>query len=197
THVGQSMVRAGIENWLKGLMRFLDPRRVQVVKCIATAAEDVDPGVLREMQVPVEVGGAACVRQAARESDVLLCWGPRELGKWLTHDRPRLCVFVAHGEGHWTRQLLEGCAPVVDHIIAVSRRVKERVVDGLPATIIPNGVDTAHLARTRTESSTREALGFGPNDFVLGYVGRFSHEKRPHLLVDAVARLPHSFTALF
>src|SRR5262245_65718554 len=74
THVGQSMVRAGIESWLKGLMRFLDPRRVQVVKCIATAPEEVDPAVIAELRVPVEVGGADCVRRAARECDVLLCW---------------------------------------------------------------------------------------------------------------------------
>src|SRR5205814_830507 len=75
--------------------------------------------------------------------------------------------------------------------------VKERVADGLPATIIPNGVDTAHLARTRPETSARQALGFRPSDFVLGYIGRFSDEKRPHLLIDAVARLPEHFKALF
>jgi glycosyltransferase involved in cell wall biosynthesis len=181
THVGQSMVRAGIENWLKGLMRFLNPRRVQVVKCIATAVEEVDPAVLSEMGVPVEIGGAECVRRAARETDVLLCWGPRDLGEWLAQDRPKLCVFVAHGEGYWTRHILEGCAQVVDHIIAVSRRAQERVADVLPATVIPNGVDTIHLARTRPEFSAREELGFRHEDFVLGYVGRFSDEKRPHL----------------
>lgn len=197
THVGQSMVRAGIENWLKGLMRFLDRRRVQVVKCIATAANEIDPSVAAEMGVPVEVGGADCVRRAAHDSDVLLCWGPRDLGQWLAPLPPKLCVFVAHGEGYWTRQILEGCKPVIDHVIAVSRRVKDRVADGLPTTVIPNGVDLAHLARTRPSAAVREELGFQSDDFVLGYVGRFSDEKRPHLLVDAVARLPAPFKALF
>ncbi len=197
THVGQSMVRAGIENWLKGLMRFLDHRRVQVVKCIATAADEIDPSVAAEMGVPVEVGGAACVRRAARDSDVLLCWGPRDLGQWLARVPPRLCVFVAHGEGYWTRQILEGCTPVIDHVVAVSQRVKESVADGLPTTVIPNGVDQAQLARTRPAVAVRAELGLQPGDFVLGYVGRFSDEKRPHLLVDAVARLPAPFKALF
>ncbi len=197
THVGQSLVRAGIENWLKGLMRFLDRRRVQVVKCIATAADEIDPSVAAEMGVPVEVGGADCVRRAARDSDVLLCWGPRDLGQWLAPVPPRLCVFVAHGEGYWTRQILEGCKPVIDHVVAVSRRVKECVADGLPTTVILNGVDQAHLARTRPAAAVRAGLGFGADDFVLGYVGRFSDEKRPHLLVDAVARLPAPFKALF
>jgi glycosyltransferase involved in cell wall biosynthesis len=197
THVGQSMVRAGIENWLKGLMRFLDRRRVQVVRCIATAANEIDPSVAAEMGVPVEAGGADCVRAAARDSDVLLCWGPRDLGNWLAPARPRLCVFVAHGEGYWTRHILEGCKPVIDHVVAVSRRVKDAVADGLPTTIIPNGVDLAQLARTRPAAAVRAGLGFRADDFVLGYIGRFSDEKRPHLLVDAVARLPVPFKALF
>lgn len=197
THVGQSMVRAGIECWLKGLLRFLDRRRVQVVKCIATAANEIDPSVAAEMGVPVEVGGADCVRRAAHDSDVLLCWGPRDLGQWLAARPPKLCVFVAHGEGYWTRQILEGCKPVIDHVIAVSRRVKDSVAAGLPTTVIPNGVDLAHLARTRPAVAVRQELGFQADDFVLGYVGRFSDEKRPHLLVEAVARLPAPFKALF
>jgi glycosyltransferase involved in cell wall biosynthesis len=197
THVGQSMVRAGIESWLKGLLRFLDRRRVQVVKCVATAADEIDASVAAEMGVPVEVGAADCVRRAARDSDVLLCWGPRDLGRWLAPAPPKLCVFVAHGEGYWTRQILEGCKPVIDHVIAVSRRVKDCVADGLPTTVIPNGIDLARLARTRPAAAVREALGFRADDFVLGYVGRFSDEKRPHLLVDAVARLPAPFKALF
>src|SRR5579885_2543737 len=79
THVGQSMLRAGIENWLKDLVRFLDRRRVQMVRCIATSENEIDPSVVAEMGAPVEVGGADCVRRAARDSDVLLCWGPPEL----------------------------------------------------------------------------------------------------------------------
>jgi hypothetical protein len=197
THVGQSMVRAGIENWLKGLIRFLDPGRVRVVKCVATAADEVDPGLIAEMGVPVEVGGAEVVRRAARDSDVLLCWGPRQLGEWLAPARPGLCVVVAHGEGPWTRQIIDGCAPVADHVVAVSRRVEGRLPPALPTTVIPNGVDTAHLARTRPAAAVREALGFRPGDFVIGYVGRFSDEKRPHLVAQAVARLPPPFKALF
>jgi glycosyltransferase involved in cell wall biosynthesis len=197
THVGQSMLRAGIENWLKDLVRFLDRRRVQMVRCIATITSEIDPSVVAEMGAPVEVGGADCVRRAARDSDVLLCWGPPELGQWLADLPPRLCVFVAHGEGWWTRHLLDGCKPVLDHVIAVSSRVKDRVTDGFPTTIIPNGIDLGRLARTRPAAVVREELGFQADDFVLGYVGRFSGEKRAHLLIDAVARLPASFKALF
>ncbi len=109
-HVGQSMVRAGIEQWLKGLVRFLDPRRVRVERCIVTASIYVDPGVAAEIGVPVDVGQGDAIREAARECDVILCWGPHDLGAWIADCRPGLCVFVAHGEGDFTRYLLDGCA---------------------------------------------------------------------------------------
>jgi glycosyltransferase involved in cell wall biosynthesis len=67
----------------------------------------------------------------------------------------------------------------------------------VPTTVIPNGVDSAHLARSQPVTAVRESLGFRPGDFVLGYVGRFSDEKRPHLVAQAVARLPPNFKALF
>jgi hypothetical protein len=65
---------------------------------------------------------------------------------------------------------------VADHIVAVSRRVEERIATGLPTTVIPNGVDTALLARTRPAATVRAALGFHASDFIIGYVGRFSDE---------------------
>lgn len=195
-HVGPSMVRAGIEQWLKGLSGSMDPGRVKLVRCIATQPGYLDPAVAAELGVPVTEGREEEVRQAARECDILLCWGPTELGGWLADGRPKLCVFVAHGEAGWTRRMLEGCRPVVDHVVAVSRRVVQGACEGFPTTVIPNGVDTAHLARTSSRSETRRRLGFGPDDFVLGYVGRFSPEKRAHVLIEAVAKLPHRFKAL-
>jgi glycosyltransferase involved in cell wall biosynthesis len=196
-HVGQSLVRVGgIETSLKGLGRFFDKRRVQLVKCIVTPTQNFDPAAAADMGVPVEVGGIECVRKAAREADVLLCWGPRELGTWLADCRPRLCVFVAHGEGPWTRWILEGSKPIIDHVVAVSKRVRDTVCNGFATTVIPNGVDSSHLAQSRSRACVREALGFRRGDFVLGFVGRFSREKRAHLVIDAVARLPRRFKAL-
>ncbi len=197
THVGPCMLRGGAETWLQGLVRFLDPARVRVVRCLVTDPGLIDPRVSAEIGVPVEVGGREAVRQASRDSDVLLCWGPGELADWLGDCRPPLAVFVAHGEGAWTRYVVGRCAPVLDHVIGVSRWVSERLGTPLPLTFIPNGVDAARLCPTRPRAAVRAALGFGPEDFVLGYVGRFVKEKRPHLLVEVVARLPPPFKALF
>jgi hypothetical protein len=194
-HVGQSLVRAGVEQWLKAMIRFLDPNRVRLVRVIVTAPDSVDPSLLAEMPIAVEIGQAEAVVRAAREADLLLCWGPAELGSWLRECRPKLCVFVAHGEGMWTRRILTGCAPVLDHAVAVSRRVRERIT-GPASTVIHNGVDAAHIARSRSRQAVRQSLGFEARDFVAGFVGRFSAEKRPHAVLEAVALLPAHFKAL-
>jgi glycosyltransferase involved in cell wall biosynthesis len=197
THVGPSLVRAGVEVWLKGLSRFLDPCRLQFTRCLVTEPEFYDPEFAAELSMPAEIGGREAVRRAAAESDVLMIWGPGELGDWLKDCRPALTVFVAHGEGRFTRSYLDGCGPVVDHVVAVSRRVQERVTDGYPTTVIPNGVDSSHLARSLSRPEARGRFGFAPDDFVVGYVGRFSPEKRAHRVIEAVAKLPSNVKALF
>src|SRR5690242_17009640 len=35
-HVGQFLFRAGIESWLKSLVRFADKRRLQILRCVVT-----------------------------------------------------------------------------------------------------------------------------------------------------------------
>ena len=195
-HVGPSLVRAGIELWLKGLSRFLDPRRVRLVNCVVTIPDECDRRLAAELPVEVILGGRDAVRKAARECDVLMFWGPPELGEWLADCRPRLGIFVAHGEGEFTRAFLKGCEPVIDHVVAVSRRVSQRVCDDFPTTIITNGIDTAHLSRSLPRNEARARLGFEPADFVLGYVGRFSPEKRPETVIAAAACLPRHFKVL-
>lgn len=195
-HIGPSLVRAGIEIWLKGLSRFLDPGRLQLTRCLATQAAGFDPQLAAELPIPAEVVDREGARRAAAECDVLFMWGPSELSDWLKDCRPALTVFVAHGEGPYTRAYLECCGPIVDHVVAVSRRVQERVTAGYPTTVIPNGVDASHLARSLSRSESRARFGFGPEDFVVGYVGRFSPEKRAHRVIEAVARLPRNVKAL-
>jgi glycosyltransferase involved in cell wall biosynthesis len=197
-HVTSAVVRGGIEYWFKGLIRFADPRRLQFVRCVATATDPAlyDPGMAADFGVPVVQGQADAVRQAALECDVLLCSGPENIASWLGDLRPKLCVFVAHGESHWTRDILEGCAPVADHVIAVSNRVREQVCQGFPSSVILNGVDAARVAQTRSPSLVRQQLGFAAGDFVVGYVGRFSPEKRPERLIEAVALAPPHVKAL-
>jgi glycosyltransferase involved in cell wall biosynthesis len=150
----------------------------------------------QELGIPVEVGGGASVRAAAADCDVLLASSPDDLLEKLGDVRPPLCVFVAHGDNVVSRHLLEVNAPLIDHVIAVSERVKQTVCQGFPTTVIPNGADLAHVSRSRDRESVRDSFGFGEDDFVLGFVGRFSEEKRPQALIEAAARLPRQFKVL-
>ena len=195
-HVGPGLLRGGAEQWLVDLLRFLDPKRIQILRTIAVYPNLTDPDLTADLSIPVEVGQAESVRRAARECDVLLSWG-LGLNNWLADCRPRLSVMMAHGEGDWTRKFLRESDRVIDHVIAVSRAVKDRCCDGFDTSVIYNGVDCSRLGRTRSREAVRASLGFQPGDFVLGYLGRYSSEKiRVPLLLEAAALLPPHFKVL-
>ena len=193
--VGPSLVRAGAELWLFSFSRFVNPNRVRLQRAILTNPKWVDPQCVAELPVPVEIGQSESVQRAARECDVMLCWG-LGIDEFLDGVRPKLCVFVAHGEGPWTKAKLQASSRSVDHVVAVSERTRRLACDGIPATVIHNGIDTSRLGQTRSRCAVREALGFSPGDFVLGYVGRFSSEKCVSRLVHATAELPRNFKLL-
>ena len=194
-HVGPSFINGGVEQHAMSLAKFLNPQRVNFVKCLVTNSDRICPQTIALMPVPVEFCDPSEIHHAASECDVMLLWGD-EYNEFLKPARPPLCVFVAHGETWWTAKTLENSARVVDHAIAVSPRVKERACSTIPTTMIMNGVDLAHLEQTRSRVTVRESLGFSPQDFVLGSVGRFSIEKQMPLLIEAVARLPRQFKLL-
>jgi glycosyltransferase involved in cell wall biosynthesis len=194
-HVSFAMMPAGMDKWLTALIRHSDPGRIAFLRCIVTS-HIVDWKQLGRVGVPVEVGRRESVRHACRDCDVLLISDPGVDPDWVEDVEARLCVLVAHGDGPWTRSRIERLAPVIHHVIAVSGRVQAAVCQGFPSTVIPNGVDPLHLARCRPRHEVRAALGFRPDDFVLGFVGRFAPEKNPFAVIDAVARLPLRVKAL-
>jgi glycosyltransferase involved in cell wall biosynthesis len=194
-HVGPGLLRGGAEQWLVDLLRFLDPKKIQVLRAVVVHPNLTDPDLAADLSIPVEVGQADSVRRAARECDVLLSWG-LGLNDWLKDCRPRLSVMVAHGEGEWTQTFLRDSDQVLDHVIAVSRAVKDRCCEGFDTSVIYNGVDCSRLGRTRSREAVRASLGFQPGDFVLGYLGRYSYEKRVPLLLEAAALLPPQFKVL-
>src|SRR5258708_15692176 len=51
-HVGQFLYRAGIESWLKSLLRFVDQRRLRFQRCVVTSPVN-DVRVMREFEVPI------------------------------------------------------------------------------------------------------------------------------------------------
>ncbi len=192
--VGPSFQIGGVEQHTVSLAKFLDPRRVTLVKSLVTNSENYHQASAVGLPFPVAPCTPAELEQAAGECDVLLMWGEGFNGRLGKH-RP-IGVYLAHGESPWTRLGLEGCSTVVDHVIAVSSRVKQRVCQGFPTTTILNGIDASRLGKTRSRDAMRQKFGFGPDDFILGSIGRFTREKQMHLLIEAVAQLPRPFKLL-
>ena len=74
--------------------------------------------------------------------------------------------------------------------------MRDLTCNGTPTTVIPNGVDTSRLAWTLPREEVRRGLGFGPGDFVVGYLGRLAIEKNIDVILRAVANLPDRFKVL-
>ncbi|WP_197444238.1 glycosyltransferase family 4 protein [Maioricimonas rarisocia] len=197
-HVGPCLFRGGAEQQLIDLARFLDPRTAVLEKCYVTDPQGIDPAVARDLPCEVVPAGIPEVTRAMQEHDVILCWG-LPLDEWVDLSQPRraVTVYIAHGDSFWTRELLSRSRQTVDHAVAVSERVRTTSHVDLPMSVILNGVDTARLATTRSRDQVRADFDFAPDDFVVGFVGRFSPEKRPELLIYALQYLPQNFKALF
>lgn len=194
-HVTTCTAQGGIEQWLQSLIKFADPGRLKFVRCVVTS-DYVDPHMAKSYRVPLEVGGRDSVLRACRDCDVLLVSDSAGMVEFAHEIKPPLCVMVAHGDGHWTRTRLEGMRPAVKHVVAVSDLVKKVVCHGFPTTVIHNGVDAARLSASMGRDAARAKFGFQPDDFVLGWVGRFSEEKNPAAVIDAIERLPPNFKVL-
>jgi glycosyltransferase involved in cell wall biosynthesis len=194
-HIGPAFALGGAEQHIIDLARFLDPRRVRLEKCLVTGEGYIDCELTRRMPAPVMRATCDDIAKAVSQYDVTLFWG-RALAKLPAKVRSKLSIHIAHGESSWSRDCVVGTREVTDHVIAVSQRVRDRVCHDVPATVVLNGVDAARLACTRSREAVREACGFSPGDFVVGFVARFSAEKRPRFFLEMVAALPRRFKAL-
>lgn len=196
-HVGPCLVRGGAEQQLIDLARFLDPRQAVLRECLVTPGAARDPVVANEVGCRVTTADAAAIARVYEQYDVVLSWGlPLDECAPVPARRRAVGIHIAHGDSSWTRSLLQRSRGWVDHAVAVSQRVKTTTCDGVPTTVILNGVDTSRLATTRSRDDVRAEFGYRPDDFVVGFVGRFSPEKRPELLLRAVEQLPPRFKAL-
>lgn len=98
----------------------------------------------------------------------------------------------------WQRRILFGLCRQVH---GVSASVKENLRDlGLdPADrviVTPNGVDSARFRPPEDKGAAKTALGFAPDDLVVGIVGRLVALKRHHLLFEAMTLLAEEMPRL-
>lgn len=106
-------------------------------------------------------------------------------------------IATAHGftRGSWRNRLYEYIGRVAfrrfDAVIAVSQPLGDELTrSGVPEDrlhVVPNAWSRVSITLDRDDA--RRELGLDPDSFVIGWVGRMSHEKGVDVLVDAMCGL--------
>jgi alpha-1,6-mannosyltransferase len=100
--------------------------------------------------------------------------------------RPRLGPWIARG----TCRYLANLYRQFDLVMAPSRVMVEQLEDiGVRAVHQPLGIDSRIFHPGRRDATLREHLGLAPDTRLLIYAGRFTPEKKLHVLVEAVRKL--------
>jgi alpha-1,6-mannosyltransferase len=100
--------------------------------------------------------------------------------------QPRLGRWIARG----TCRYLANLYRQFDLVLAPSRVMVEQLDEiGVRAVHQPLGIDAGIFRPDRRDETLREHLGLDPDTRLLIYAGRFTPEKKLHVLVDAVRKL--------
>jgi alpha-1,6-mannosyltransferase len=100
--------------------------------------------------------------------------------------QPRLGRWIARG----TCRYLANLYRQFDLVLAPSRVMVEQLDEiGVRAVHQPLGIDTGVFRPERQDETLREHLGLDPDTRLLIYAGRFTPEKKLHVLVDAMRKL--------
>lgn len=195
-HVG------GVESWLASLVREWTASGVisPIVGHLGSAASISPESLARIVRhcplvTSAEIEGVVRVQSAelaaatvAAASDVVVAWSVwpdllRRLGSVPV-------VGVSHGCSDWW---MAGCRDLVASWVAV-HEAAARPVPG-PSVVIPNGIDLDRCGSRLTRNEARRRLGI-VTPKVLGYVGRFSQEKRIRSIVAAAEYLPPDWSVV-
>ena len=192
-----NLLVGGVESWLASLVRewrlrgAIDP----IVGHVGSAASADPLSVARVARwAPIVTGadidgchkvasGQLAAATVAAAVDVLVVWSIA--ADTLARCRGPRIVGVSHGCGDWWMQ---AAANYVDHWAAVHEVAATPCP--APAQIIVNGVDMERCQSSLTVQQARQRLGLPQSGKIVGYVGRFSAEKRIRSIVASIEHLP-------
>lgn len=147
------------------------------------ALDDFEPDIIHSHH-PFLIGDTAIRVAAARQ--IPLVFTHHTMYEQYVHyvplDAPRLKDF--------TIAMVTAYANQSDHVIApsasIAKILRDRGIES-PISVVPTGVEVAHFGQG-DGAAFRNEFGIGPDQFVVGHVGRLAPEKNLHFLARAVAR---------
>lgn len=130
------------------------------------------------------------VRELAARSDVLYAWQNTDLPRLATLGLDIPIWGCVHGAGSYSAAVAQQLSLMPSaHVVAVSEAA--RSVCPSPAQVIYNGADLQALSEGPTRWAQRDVWEIRQDEVAVGYLGRWSPEKRVHLLLSAFALLPN------
>lgn len=194
------LYHGGPRGWMLDLLTRVNNVDWLGVACVGSTW--VDPPIVREFEAVTHVYGfSPAAVHCVKTADVLVAWGVHDLDRMIPDDYRGRVVFVSKGaDVAFTRPAIAGGLGRVTDWVASSEMALlpfEGLVPRDRITIIPNGVRPKHCTPTMPRDRVRRILGLRPDQTVCAYIGRYSAEKRPVLLAEALALLPEKFVGLW
>ncbi len=204
----------GVERYHLALARWTNPSMIRWSGCALTSSaitrqQTIDQlAALMPIHMDSYAGGVqaefGCVRHDTEkqaidavlaDSDVILTWGVPDVAKHLDGFSGPVIV-ISHGDGDWTRGWLREAEQRATHTVAVSRDAAKAFMDPDAAFLLPGGVELDRIAPLRQRDEIRKTLGVD-GKYAVGFVGRFSSEKKPLLNAQIVGALGPKFVAVY
>lgn len=139
---------------------------------------------------------AAALEFLAPSVDLVYSWGP--LAKLAARvSAPQ--VFAVHCTGKWGNESTRTCSPYAQRILCVCDLLRQYVPDEHRhrARVVLNGTDFARLAPNRTREDMRQQWGIPDGAKTIGLMARWSPEKNPMALAQAVNALGPDYYSIY
>lgn len=178
------------------------------VGCCLTPGARTMPDMVQQLDRLMPV--TTSIDELANLCDVIVAWAITDLSPLEGFAAAGgKVVVIQHGDTTWSRIWLGNClgsirendvgfSRVPVQLVAVSQTsaaVCKSFAQLVP--ILRAGIDMNRIMPSRPREDVRRSLGLKPDEFAVGFVGRFSHEKNPLMVAKIVGELGEGAVAVY